>query len=277
MHFNTLDKVSISTLCSVFNTAFADYAIPFQLTADSLSAKINAEHIDLSLSVGAFDNDHLAGFILFGIDDVNGVRTAWDGGTGVIPECRGQKLTQRMFEYARPLLQQAGVKKVLLEVLETNTTAYNIYEQIRFKKTRMLHAYQGQPSIKKNKAYAIEVVSTYDADHLLNMGNWQPAWQQMNNRVKGWSNDITTIVIQDKSKICAYAHYSPKRGRVFQFAVDSAHRRQGMATAIFDYMYDSYTPLSIVNVDEVSSDAVAFIKAIGIEFYMSQYEMAINW
>ena len=124
MQFKTLGQTDFENIVEAFNDAFADYEIQLQRTKEELLQKIRVEDIDLSLSAGAFDGDTLVGFIFFGIDDhVNGIKTAWDGGTGVIPAYRGHKLTQRMFEFIQPALKQAGVKKILLEVLENNTVA----------------------------------------------------------------------------------------------------------------------------------------------------------
>ena len=86
MHFTTLEHTPIGDITACMNAAFAEYEISIQWTDESLQQKMRIEDIDLSLSVGAFDNDTLAGVILMGADDNN--RRVWDGGTGVIPAYR---------------------------------------------------------------------------------------------------------------------------------------------------------------------------------------------
>lgn len=273
MQFRTLENTPIKTIAEAFSKAFEDYAINMYRTEEQMAKKIKTESIDLPASAGVFDNDNLAGFILFGMDYINDIKTAWDGGTGVLPTCRGQKLTQRMFEYILPKMKANGVQQILLEVLESNSSAFKIYEGLGFKSTRKLLPYTGTAKHSKSSAYKAEVIHDYNADTLLAMAGWQPAWQQMNNRVKGWGNAIKTIVIKDSGNIAAYAHYNPATKRIFQFAVDKKCRRRGMATALFNYICKEVSPVSVVNIDEQSKDTLAFLEATGLTHFISQYEM----
>ena len=276
MQFKTLADISVKDVANAFNKAFEDYAIKMHRTEEQMAQKIRAEHIDLSMSVGAFEGDQLVGFILFGLDIVNGERTMWDGGTGVHPDYRGQRLTQKMFEYILPRIKKANVKRILLEVLESNHSAYRIYENLGFKKTRMLHAYDGTITKLQQPKYDVTILNSFDIDALLNFSDWQPAWQQMNNRVLGWGDDITTIGVKDDDEIIAYTHYNPTTKRVFQFGVHKAYRRKGLGTALLSYICNHISPISIVNVDEHSTDAIAFLKTLGIAHFLDQYEMEMT-
>lgn len=273
MHFKTLEHTPIKTISEVFSEAFEDYSVSMQLSEIDMTRKIKAESINLKLSVGAFDDDQLVGFILFGVDTVNGVNTMWDGGTAVLKKYRGQRATQQMFYYILPIVQKNEVKRILLEVLEGNKPAYRIYQNLGFKITRKLLAYKGTPVNKSQSKYEIDVIDVYNADELLNMGAWEPAWQQMNERVAGWDDAITTLAIIIDKRICAYAQIDISRKRIFQFAVEKERRRQGLGTALFACMKELCSSLSVVNVDERSHDAIAFLEAIGMKHFISQYEM----
>lgn len=275
MHIQSLDKTSTKAITEVFNKSFEDYKVPMHRTEAQMQEKIKAEYIDLSASVGAFDNETLVGFILFGIDTVDGRKTMWDGGTGVLKEYRGKSLTKQMFQIALKHAKDQKVERILLEVLESNATAYNIYKSLGFRKIRLLHAYHGLPQITTKTDHQIEVIDNYDSKEFDALCTWQPAWQQMYNRVKGWGDAITSIAIKDNEKVIAYAHYNTETKRVFQFAVDNNHRRKGLGSALFNYISDNDTELSIVNIDERSTDALAFLEAIGIKHYISQYEMEL--
>jgi ribosomal protein S18 acetylase RimI-like enzyme len=283
MEFHTLEQIPIEALRTCFNASFADYELPLQMDETAFIHKLIVEDINLSISVGAFYNNALVGFILFGLDTVNGTVTAWDGGTGVIPAYRGQQLTQRMFEYAAPILKGKGTKRVILEVLENNIGAHRIYQKIGFKDVRKLHAYKGYFGSTHQQSHTIEVQTNYDTNTLTNLCDWQPAWQQMNNRVSNWGDAVTTIAIKQGRNIIAYAHYTtlnkhatPSR-RVLQFAVAKEHRRQGSATALFQHIAgDNSLPITVINVDEHSDNSNSFLKSIGLECFVSQYEMEIK-
>lgn len=277
MEFKTLSGTPITILTNTFNAAFADYELDLRFTEETLLNKIKVENIDLSVSVAAFDGGILVGFIFFAIDNVDNEVCAWDGGTGVIPAYRGQKLTQRMFGYILPTLRQLGTKKILLEVLTNNTGAYAIYERIGFRKKRELFAYKGMSTGIPAEKYDIEEISGNDMEELLTLGDWQPAWQQMNNRVRNWSDAVSTFCIKENNKIAAYVHYNKNTGRILQFAVAKQHRRKGMASALFHHLAGkSAQPVTIVNVDADSDNTNAFLKTLGMQIYICQYEMAMT-
>jgi len=278
MQFRTLETSTIDILTETFNLAFADYEIPFHLTPEDLSQKFRTEDIDLSFSVGAFDGDKLVGFIFFGMDDdVQGVKTAWDGGTGVIPEHRGQKLTQRMFDFMLPVLKATGVKKILLEVLERNTGARGIYESLGFTVTRKLNAYKGIVQSAKTSPHKVALLQNADYNFLLKLGNVQPAWQQMNKRVANPGNDILTYVVQINDVIAGYAHYNKNRHRLQQIAVAPAHRRKGIGTALLQHIAaQNPEALLVINIDDRSESINGFFPAIGMKWQLSQYEMELE-
>jgi ribosomal protein S18 acetylase RimI-like enzyme len=273
MQFRTLENTAIETLAAAFNNAFADYEIPLQFAPQALQDKIRNEDIDLSLSVGAFDEDVLAGFIFFGIDTINDVKTAWDGGTGVVAAYRGQQLTQRMFAHMVPMFKGLGVKRALLEVLKNNTGAKRIYEKIGFHTIRELHAYKGHVT-KAAPEHKVEVLNNPDMNALSALGDWQPAWQQMNKRVQNFGDMVETVVVKDGDTIAAYAHYNKATKRVYQFATAKQYRRRGMATALFHHIAgDNTIPVMFVNIDGNDKAGNAFLPAIAMPHILSQYEM----
>jgi len=270
MRFGTLENIGLSALTHVFNEAFADYELNLQFTEEGLSNKINVEDINLSASVAAFENEVPVGFILFGLDNINNRIVAWDGGTGVIPACRGRKLTRKMFDYALPRLQQSGVEKILLEVLKNNKGAYSIYEQIGFKTSRELYAYKG--IVKSGtQPYRVEIMKN-NGEGLLNLADWQPAWQQMSKRVNNHGDAVTVYCIKERNNIVAYACANSSTGRILQFAVAKEHRQRGMATALFNEISKG-RELTIINVDAGDTGTNTFLQSIGMKIFNSQYEM----
>ena len=273
MLLKSLENTPIADIVNAFNQSFADYELPFQFTTETMQQKIQFEDIDLKYSVGAFDNDKLVGFIFFGLDGT----TAWDGGTGVIPAYRGQKLTQRMLQYSYPILKAQGINHVLLEVLENNIGARSIYERAGFSITRKLHGYKGQVSIDKTHNYQIAVLTDPDFGMLSKLCDFKFAWQQMDKRIQNRANIITTICIRDNNEIVAYMHFDAKASRVHQFGTAESHRRKGMATALFQYLAQNCaTPILVVNVED-ASEANIFIQSTGLAHLISQFEMAMSF
>lgn len=152
MHFTHLQSTPSSTLLHTFNTAFADYYLPFHLTGAQLLAKMRADKNSPALSVGAFDGDRLVGFMLHGVDTVNGRRTVYNGGTGVLPEYRGQGLTAQMYAHAIPVLKAHGVDRGILEVVSQNIPAIKSYERSGFQALREVACFKGEVQLKRYNA-----------------------------------------------------------------------------------------------------------------------------
>src|SRR6478672_6297058 len=156
MQIKTLEGVPVAVIADTFNAAFADYLVSIQLTEQALRDKMRAENTTPECSAGVFENGRLVGFILIGIGD--GI--AYNGGTGVIPEFRGQNLTQKMYEYLFTLLAAKGIGNHLLEVITENGRAIPIYQKIGFEIKRTVSCFKGKINrtpTENNNIFAIEL------------------------------------------------------------------------------------------------------------------------
>ncbi|MEM7573124.1 MAG: GNAT family N-acetyltransferase [Bacteroidota bacterium] len=102
------------------------------MNKEQLKAKIEIENIDLDISVGAFDNGKLVGFILHGFRRINGRNLVYNGGTGVLPEKRGNNLTIRMYNFILPFFHKLKIHSLQLEVISNNLYAINAYKKVGF-------------------------------------------------------------------------------------------------------------------------------------------------
>jgi ribosomal protein S18 acetylase RimI-like enzyme len=149
LNFSTLENVEKSEIVKTFNSAFENYFVKIELTEKSLTEKFAAENILLEKSVGAFVENKLIGFVFIGIDDFNGRKTAYNGGTGVVPGFRGNDLTGKMYKFLLPKLAVENIKSHLLEVITENRSAIKAYEKIDFKIERKLACFKGKISMSR--------------------------------------------------------------------------------------------------------------------------------
>ncbi|MGB1041677.1 MAG: GNAT family N-acetyltransferase, partial [Flavobacteriales bacterium] len=124
----TLKSVSQQEVLSVFNKSFSDYFVSLQLSEKQFFEKLISNNIDFSLSVGAFENNKLVGFILHGVN----AKSVYNSGTGVIPKRRGFGLTIRMYKFILPILKSNQISKVVLEVITENIQAIKSYKKVGF-------------------------------------------------------------------------------------------------------------------------------------------------
>lgn len=99
----SLQGLSFNELFHAFEEAFRDY--DFQLKKKELKTMLIRRGFSQELSFGAFIENKLVSFTFNGIGMFNGVKTAYDTGTGTIAEYRGKgiasALLKRMLEFNR--------------------------------------------------------------------------------------------------------------------------------------------------------------------------------
>ena len=101
MIVNNLSKTSLDDIIECFLLAFENYFVKMPTDTNYYKERWKASKVDLNLSYGMFDKGRLVGFIIHAVDKRAGVLTAYNAGTGVIPEYRGKRITSTIYNYAQ--------------------------------------------------------------------------------------------------------------------------------------------------------------------------------
>lgn len=280
MDFRVLNHTTLSEVLRTFNQSFSDYVIPLQLTEDLLIKKMKNDGINLELSAGAFEEDKLAGFILNGTGVFNGIPTAYNGGTGVIPSKRGNKITARLYEFILPSLKKAQVEQCLLEVITSNGPAIKVYENIGFEKTRELICFKGSPVKHPTpllQSFSLNESESLNSNLYGSFQDWNPSWQNSWTAIERSQADLKIITAERNEQTVAYIIYDPATARISQFAVKQQYRNQGLGTLLFQELHKRLKKdISILNIDAKAYDTISFLKSVGLKSFINQYEMIMN-
>lgn len=284
MEYRFLTAADLSALCRAFNLAFADYYVEMQLTEEALRQTIEREAINLSLSVGAFvdtpTGSTMAGFLLNGIDTWHSKQTAYDGGTGVIPEFRGQGIAGHTFDFALPYLKAAGVEQYLLEVIQENEAAMQVYRKKGFRISRPLECVRLQgplPHLPIGQHVEIQAMDKPAWDQFKQFWDWKPAWQNSRGSLRRAATGQLILGAFDDDQCVGYL-IGYAGGRLAQLAVAPTARRRGIATQLLQALQDqigSDKTLTIINLDGNDQTTLSFFKALGFSVFVRQYEMIL--
>src|SRR5688572_6486329 len=132
----TLTHDDFESLHAAFLAAFSDYVVKFALTPEQLAEMLTRRGWVPEVSVGAFEDGTMVAFTLNGVE---GDR-AYDTGTGVIPTHRRRGLGRALMERSFELLSDR-CSTYVLEVLEPNTKAAELYRAIGFEVVRTLQCW----------------------------------------------------------------------------------------------------------------------------------------
>ena len=271
-----------STIRETFVEAFSDYMIPFALTPEQFRNHINLNAVDLERSAGCFEGDRMIGFSLTGFGEWNGKPTAYDAGTGVVPDKRRQGVSTKMFEMMIGSYKMAGIEQFLLEVISTNEPAVRLYEQMGFRTTRDLALMQcDDTTIAANvppQGVDIRVMDEPEWSLLPNYWDGSPSWQNSVEAVIR-SRKIKRIFGAFEGGRCVgYVVSSPSFGRLAHLAVSHEHRRRGIGKALIAKVRSETAPeypLQIINLDKRIESSIKFFESMGFREHLVQHEMVM--
>lgn len=278
MEIKTLDSINDVEILDVFNHSFSDYFIPFKLTKEQLVSKMLADRTDLSLSVGVFQEGKLIAFILHGLDIVNSQKLIYNGGTGVIPAKRGLGLTKRMYHFILPYLEERGINKLILEVINENIQAIKSYEKSGFVMKRQLICYKGMANISNpNKNIKVKDLQNYHWKSMEAFWDILPTWQNSNSVLDELKQSNCSLGAYIGNQLIGYVIYNPSNKRIQQIAIHKDFRKKGIASTLIFELIEKYgETLSIINVDKKSIELNSFLKKIGLENSLEQIEMELK-
>ena len=281
-----LDRVSREQLHQTFLEAFSDYAMDSShVTEGSLTSRAAKNAVDYDLSVGAFDGDRMVGFIVIGVDLWQGELAAFDAGTGIVPEFRGEGLAKRMFDHALPALRARGVTRFLLEVLKDNSRAIKAYRKAGFETTRefaclSLPLASFRPAPGAPADIAIHPIDRKAVSSLAGEADWQPSWENSFPSIERSPDELVTLgAFQDERLVGAIA-FSPALNWILTVVVARGERRKGIGSllvrALVERLPRGAKAIQITNIDRSDSGLLAFLEKIGFKHWVDQYEMACS-
>jgi ribosomal protein S18 acetylase RimI-like enzyme len=279
--YKALETVELKELVSVFNNCFENYYVPIFFSEENLNVKLNTEDINLNLSVGAFHNENLVGFILHGVRNINGEWAAYNAGTGVLNEYRGQKLTFQMYHFILPKLKAVGVKSILLEVITENKRAQKVYTELGFMVSRELTCYKYKPgnSIAFPIKTGFHVINDDNVDitGIYGMCSTKPAWQ---NSIDSCGNllqrKIYLIKKTDKEIISALV-FNPASKRIVFIATQNKYRRRKYASIVLYHVLTLMkSEITVINISRNDSATIKLLEQFGFKEYLTQIEMQKN-
>lgn len=276
MQLHNLQATPIEAIANCFNKAFEHYFVPIKLEPQQLADKIKSQNILLEHSVGVTIDNQLVGFILIGIDF--GKSIAYNAGTGMIPEFRGQKLTEKMYAYLLPQLDGIGIKNQLLEVICENHKALKIYENLRYSTTRKVICYKGKIRETKNKHQTIREIDLPDENQISQFWNHNPTYQNSMFCIKNITEKHRAFGAFENEQLIGYIIFDKDSLMVKQFGVDKAFREKGIGHSLFNKIQQLKPEAAIVliNIDANDLETNTFLQSIGFEKFIEQFEMQLN-
>lgn len=277
--YRTLNNVSIETLHEAFQNAFSDYQVEMNLPIETFKQMLQRRGYAPEISIGTFKDDRLVGFVLNGLRNLNGKTTVYDIGTGVIIDYRRQGVTSNMLLNVKEVLKQNQIEQYLLEVIQSNTSALQLYKKEGFKIRRNFSCFKiDKKSYAPVKNHKVEHTDQMAWEQLREFWDFEPSWQNSIDSVNAVSKEFLYSIVHYDNTIAGYGIINKKTGDIPQIAVKKVYRGKGIGRSIVTDLIENTESQKInaLNVDDESKCMKDFLIKLGFEPIVSQYEMLLH-
>ena len=286
LHFSFLTEERFPQIHATFVEAFADYELDMSyMTRERMHNRAVKNGVDYTLSVGVFDGSRLVGITLIGVDRWRGEPAAFDATTGIVPRYRGKGIARRMFEFALPELRRRGIRKFVLEVLQSNEPAVKVYRKTGFTIVREFDCFSlgcGDFDPPVGDHWPIDVVvSRRDAlTQIEDEADWPPSWENSFSAIRRIPDEVVTYAARGETGMIGILIYYPALKWILTLVVRKEYRRRGVATRLLSRLVEDMPreafPIEIVNVNRGDAGMIKYLKRCGFRVIARQYEMAFN-
>ncbi|HPR97447.1 MAG TPA: GNAT family N-acetyltransferase, partial [Thermotogota bacterium] len=173
-----------------------------------------------------------------------------------------------------------GFENYLLEVIQTNTKAYELYLDKGFEVVRSFDVYRCDveklrfPEIKNTAE--VEVIQNEDWELFKTFWDITPSWQNSIESIKRVRETFEIFAAFDKGNCIGYLIVETATGDIPQIAVHKDYRQQNIATSLIKKASENRRQgyrLSFLNINSDYSPYCDFLKKLGAELIVKQYEM----
>ncbi|MFD2444729.1 GNAT family N-acetyltransferase [Bacillus sp. CGMCC 1.16607] len=286
-----LKDCTFTELTTAWNEAFSNYSINFEMNADQIGFMVGKRELSPKCSTIIFNHTRPIGFILTSIKTINGIKTAWNGGTGVSPQYQGQGIGKILMDELIEVYQIEGVKHATLEVLKNNAGAIALYERYGYKKTKSLSV------LKLNEKNELDSINVNDnrftiykglASDVTNLSfyNYQVAWQ---SKAENIPNGRAAIVKDENGIISGYALYTEntlmngdQRIVLHQFEINpSIDEKRVILEQLVSAIYRPFSNCSVLietgDFTSSTEEVIPFLKDIGFSIIAERYMMDVTF
>ncbi|MFA8342926.1 MAG: GNAT family N-acetyltransferase [Rhodothermaceae bacterium] len=280
--YKSLTDVSYQEIHDAFAKAFADYYAPFDLTLEEMAFMIERRGYNPDISFGAFYEGELVGFTLNCMGEWKNILTAYDTGTGIIKEHRKKGLAKQIFIESMPVLKKHNINQYLLETIDENVPAIELYKKMGFATSRefdfSIVKIEDVNFSKPDDSFELEITKNIDWQKFKTFWNENPSWQNSVEAVTRKQNYFVCCVAKHKDEIVGYGLIQKSNGDVPQLAVKKEFRKKGIGSAILKELsvHTEADEFRIINSVRKDEETNGFFKKIGIVKKGGQLEMTMD-
>ncbi len=281
MNIKLLSNERIDVVHKAFVEAFSDYAVQIKMPIEKFMEMVVTRSLNLEYSIGCYDNEKLIGFILSGFREIEHITYCYDGGTGVIKEFRRKGIAENLLKELIDIFHKRNIKYFVLEVLENNEPAINLYKKYGFEITRKLKCYECDRDMLTSKNSHRYIVSN-DTSVLNGLDPndyslYRPSWQNDDISIRNAADNYSFVFLSSNSKVICYGSIHKVKGDIPQICLLNEFRNTELEKILLSELIKNTTSgkISLINVEDASY-LCKTLEEIGFHTIVNQYEMKLD-
>ena len=247
-----------------------------RMSQQQFEQRLVRDGVQLEISAGAFDGSRMIGFYMNASGAWLGQQTAYDAGTGVVPDSRRQGVATELFDFMAPRLKQVAFTQYLLEVLSNNHSAVALYKRLGFNNTRQLAVFRRPEPLPFTQDGSIRRIDEIDWELFKSFWDGYPSWQNSIDAAKRIAAERIVAGAYVAERCVGYGIAFKPAASLMQLAVAPAFRRRGIGSRILSALQREVSAtesLKVNNVDKELKGTLAFFEANGFKMVLEQEEM----
>lgn len=136
-----IEKGQLDELVDAQNEIFSDYIVPMRSSREFFIDFVRSVGGRVENVIVALDGERIVGYANPVVDGDE----AWIGGVGVVPGHRGHGIGRRLMLEAEGFARGQGARTSILEVIQGNQRAYDLYKGLGYEDSRTYVCAEGKP------------------------------------------------------------------------------------------------------------------------------------
>lgn len=272
MTIKNLSNTPYDELIDCFLLAFENYFVPMSTDKNYFKQRWQVAGVDYGHSYGMFDHDKLVGFIIHAIDKRHGELTAFNTGTGVIPDYRGKRIVKSIYDHAIKDLRQHHINKSTLEVITKNEAAIKAYQSVGFQIVKTYKCFSGDLNPQASTDFNLKEINIKTLDWELLPNQHLYSWDNQKETVLKGDYNVFQVFQDDQPESFFIIH--PEDGYIPQLEV--LNNSSIGWKRLFSAIRQVSKTIRINNVDDRLKEKIEQLNLIGLKNPIDQYEMALK-
>jgi len=269
MQYNTLKDTPLQQIIDCLLSAFEGYYVPMPTDLAYWQQRFEKAGVDQAHSWGVFDREKLVGFIINAIGEHDGQHTAFNTGTGVLKDYRGQKIVDHLYQFGLPGLKAKGIEGCTLEVITKNLRAIRVYERIGFSISHRLKCYQGNLTLGKKAVLKERHLAELEGQFADHHYSWDYKKRPIQKAEVAYK--VFEVFDAPTSSPAGYFIINPSNGTIAQLETKTKNW-----PLLFDGISQVCSEIRIINIHENRIGLLNYLQASPLQNHLDQFAMEMS-